>query len=323
MRLRRGFTLVELLVVIAIIGVLVALLLPAVQAAREAARRTQCFNNVKQLGLALQMYHDATGVFPPGHVESGEDGPSYRHQISWLALCLPYLEQGTLANLVDPSDIDPAMNAHTNPAFVPAGRTVIAAFLCTSDPVSAEEIASVPRDDEETLFFAPTNYLGNQGIVCQCRERDCTGMFGHDTQFKMSEITDGTSQTIAIGETLKGDLDPDTIADNYIYSRGAGNANEIETCQAFPSNTADRATVWLGGQPHLNMFSTSRSPNDARTDCKAPNNGCTNFATRSSHPGGAITGFADGSVHFLSDDTSELVMQSLGTREAGDIVDEF
>lgn len=323
MKRKNGFTLVELLVVIAIIGVLVALLLPAVQAAREAARRSQCTNNVKQLGLALQMYHDTHKHFPPGHMESGDSGPTYRHQLSWQSLCLPFLEESNVAALIDLDDIDPTKNAHTNPAFVPAGQTVIASFTCPSDPILAAEVASIARDDAETLFFAPTNYLGNQGIVCQCRTNDCTGMFGHDTKFKMSQITDGTSQTIAIGETLKGDLDPETIDDNYIYLRGSGNANEIETCQDSPPNTADRATAWIGGQPHLNMFSTARPPNDGRIDCKAPNNGCTNFAARSAHPGVAILAFADGSVHTMSDSIEETTMQALGTRSAEDIPGDY
>lgn len=318
----KGFTLVELLVVIAIIGILVALLLPAVQAAREAARRMQCSNNVKQLGLALHMYHDTHGAFPPAHTESGDDGPSYRHQLSWLSLCLPFLEESNVADLIDENDIDPDLNAHKNPAFVPAGRIVIASFTCPSDPISALEVASIPRDDAETLFFAPTNYMGNQGIVCQCRFKECTGMFGHDTHFKMAQITDGTSQTIAIGESLKGDLDPDSLADNYITTRDA-NANDIESCQGYPSNTADKATVWIGGQPHLNMFSTSRPPNDSRTDCKAPNNGCTNFAARSAHPGVAILGFADGSVHIMTDSIDEETIQALGTRAAEDIPGDY
>lgn len=322
MKRSAGFTLVELLVVIAIIGILIALLLPAVQAAREAARRSQCSNHVKQLGLALQMYHDTYKHFPPGHEESGDDGPSYRHQLSWLTLCLPYLEESNIAAMIEPSMIDPTQNAHKNPLLVPAGRQVIATFTCPSDPISAFEVASLPRDTAGTLFFAPTNYLGNQGIVCQCRFKDCSGMFGHDTKFKMSQITDGTSQTIAIGESLKGDLDPDSLEDNYIFTKTA-NANDIDSCQGNPPNTADRASVWIGGQPHLNMFSTSRSPNDPRIDCKAPNNGCTNFAARSAHPGVAILGFADGSVHILTDSIDETTMQALGTRAAEDILDDY
>jgi prepilin-type N-terminal cleavage/methylation domain-containing protein/prepilin-type processing-associated H-X9-DG protein len=306
MRKRAGFTLVELLVVIAIIGVLVALLLPAVQAAREAARRTQCYNNVKQLGLALHMYLDARRTFPPGHLETGTDGPSYRHQLSWLALCLPYLEERNVADLIKLSDIVPGTNAHQNNLFKPAGKNLIGTFMCPSDPIG-----------QMSTDWAPTNYLGNQGTVCDCRGPSCGGMFGHGTYFKIAKITDGTSKTIAIGETLKGDLDTTTLADNYIFSSSA-DANNIDGCQAFASNTADRATVWLGGQPHTNMFSTARSPNDARVDCKGPSNGCTNFATRSAHAGGATVAFADGSVHFLADEMDSTVIQALGTRAAGD-----
>jgi prepilin-type processing-associated H-X9-DG protein len=134
----------------------------------------------------------------------------------------------------------------------------------------------------------------------------------------MSQITDGTSHTIAIGETLKGDLAAESISDNYIFTTSA-DANEIDTCQTFPPNAADRATVWLGGQPHNNMFSTARPPNDPRVDCKAPSNGCTNFAARSAHPGGATIGFADGSTRFLSDSIDEKTMQALGTRMAEDV----
>lgn len=310
MRKREGFTLVELLVVIAIIGVLIALLLPAIQAARESARRTQCFNNSRQLGLGLQMYHDSYGVFPPGHEETGVDGPSYRHQLSWLALILPYLEQKNVADLIRREDIDPAMNAHVNPKFIPAGKNLVDTFICPSDPVG-----------QNSPDWAPTNYLGNQGILCNCRGEDCGGMFGHDTKFRMKDVTDGTSQTIAVAETLKGDLDANTIEDNYIFTSSA-NADDIDSCQSFPANTADRATIWLGGQPHNNMFSTARPPNDPRVDCKAPNHGCSNFAARSAHPGGVVVIFADCSAHFLSNDLTETTMQALGTRSAEDIVHE-
>ncbi|MCA9188236.1 MAG: DUF1559 domain-containing protein [Pirellulaceae bacterium] len=316
-RSHRGFTLVELLVVIAIIGLLVSLLLPAVNAAREAGRRTACINNSRQLGIAITLYHDARGVYPPAHSETGNDGPTYRHQLSWLALCLPYLEEVSLAALIDPNDIDPTVNAHVNPKLVPIGRNVIPTFICPSDGVSAHIVAGTPRDEAGTMFWAPSNYMGNQGIVCNCRFRECSGMFGHGTQFKISQIKDGTSHTIAIGETLKGDLDPDTLEDNYIFTKNA-NADDIDGCQGNVPNTADRATTWIGGQPHLNMFSTSRAPNDSRIDCKAPSNGCTNFAARSAHPGGAVLVFADGSTHFIADAIDEQTMQALGTRANAD-----
>lgn len=311
MRKLRGFTLVELLVVIAIIGILIALLLPAVQAAREAARRAQCTSNLKQIGLALHNYHETHRAFPAGHMESGMDGPSYRHQLGFLAYILPYVEQGNAGDLIDLKLLDVTVSASQNPAFMPAGGTDIATYMCPSDPVS--------RVDED---WAPTNYVGNQGIECECRQRDCTGLFGHGTWMRLADIPDGTSNTIAIGETLKGDMNVDTLGDNYIYDRGA-DASEIDSCQATTPNASDRTTVWLGGHPQHNMFSTNRGPNDPRVDCKAPSNGCTDFSARSAHPEGANLCLADGSVHFLSETIAVDVIHALGTRAGREVVGAF
>lgn len=305
---RRGFTLVELLVVIAIIGVLISLLLPAIQAAREAARRTQCESNVKQLVLGLQNYHGAHGAFPPAHVESGVDGPSFRHQFGWLALMLPFVEEQNTYDLIDFAAVDPALSASQNPAFYAAGGTNVAVYICPSDPVN--------RVDPN---WAPANYVANQGPLCECRGPSCTGMFGHGTAVRISQVTDGTAKTIAVGETLKGDLNPNTLPDNYIATSSA-NASDIASCQSFPPNASDRSTVWLGGHPHQNMFSTARPPNDASVDCRAPNNGCTNFAARGNHASGVNVGFVDGSVHFLSNTIGVTVIQALGTRNQGEIV---
>jgi prepilin-type N-terminal cleavage/methylation domain-containing protein len=202
-RRHSGFTLIELLVVIAIIAILVALLLPAVQQAREAARRTQCKNNLKQLGLALHNYHDAYKMFPAGHMESGWDGPSYRHQFSWLTYMLPYIDQSNVYSLIDFSQIDLSTSAHQNPVFMPAGTVDVATFICPSDPTG--------RNNEE---WAPTNYLGNQGTLCQSRNKEGNGVFGHNSWIRIRDITDGTSQTIAAAEILKGDFNTDSTKDN-------------------------------------------------------------------------------------------------------------
>ncbi|HID78268.1 MAG TPA: DUF1559 domain-containing protein [Planctomycetaceae bacterium] len=176
-------------------------------------------------------------------------------------------------------------------------------------------------------YWAPTNYLANQGIECRCRFERCTGIFGHGTFIRIEQITDGTSQTIATGETLKGDLDVSTLRDNYIFARRGGgvgaNADDIDSCQALAPNASDRATKWLGGQPQNNMLNTSRGPNDPRFDCKAPHNGCTNFSARSAHPGGANFGMADGSVQFISETINLDVMRALGTRAGRETVGGF
>ncbi|MCA9040531.1 MAG: DUF1559 domain-containing protein [Planctomycetaceae bacterium] len=317
-RSRIGFTLVELLVVMAIISILLALLLPAVQTARSSARATACRNNLKQIGIALQTYHDLHRSFPPGHLETGTNGPAYRHEIGLLTYLLPFVEESNTYELIDfneigPSDENPNPNgsASENPAFYEAGGIDVAVFRCPSDPTERVDVT-----------WAPGNYLGNQGPECECRGSDCEGLFGHDTYFNMHDIPDGTTHTIAIGETLIGDLDVDTLEDNYFYRPTGGDASDIDTCQSGVLSRSDRATIWFGGHPQHNMLSTNRPPNDPRFDCIAPNNACSNFAARSAHPGGAFFTYCDGSVHFMGNGVSTEVIQALGSRRGGEIVGE-
>lgn len=312
---RRGFTLIELLVVIAIIAMLIALLLPAVQQAREAARRTQCKNNLKQLGLALHNYADAHKMFPPGHLDSyaikaGTTTLTARHQISWLTYLLPYVDQQNVYGLIDFNQLG-GLTANSNPAFIPAGKTDIAVFICPSDPVG-RFIAD----------WAPANYFASQGNLCDCRDANCSGLFGHNSFTRLAWITDGLSQTIACGESLKGDMNPATIKDNYIFDASA-NAQDVSTCAPFAPNASDRGTAWIGGQAQLNIMATIRTPNDRNFDCIAPNYGCTNFAARSFHVGGAHLTFADGSVHFISENIDLRTYQALGSRAGGDVVGEY
>lgn len=312
---RRGFTLIELLVVIAIIAVLIALLLPAVQQARESARRTQCKNNLKQLGLALHNYADSHGMFPAGHMDTYTDyiSAGARHQFSWLTALLPFIDQGPLYSQINFSDADLLVNANLNPKFAAVASVSVPAFICPSDPV--------PR---VSSTLAPTNYLASQGNRCDCRDQNCSGLFGHSSYARLSSITDGLSQTIACGETLKGDLNPATVPDNYIFTNASGSsATDVSTCQAVAPTASDRATVWFGGQPQFNIMTTIRGPNDRRFDCIAPNYGCTNLAARSAHVGGAHLVFADGSVHFISENIDVTTYQALGSRAGGEVVGDY
>ncbi|HEV8066928.1 MAG TPA: DUF1559 domain-containing protein [Planctomycetaceae bacterium] len=316
MKKRAAFTLIELLVVIAIISVLISLLLPAVQAAREAARRTQCRNNIKQFVLALHNYHDVSRMFPPGHLETGEENPppggqTAQHQIGWLTYLLPFMEQPAVYKLIPFNEVNPKQNINKNTFFFPAAGTVIGMFLCPSDPML------LPGG----LATAPTNYMANQGTDCMCQFNQCSGVFGHSTFTKLAWITDGTSTTIAVSETLRGDNNPATLRDNYIStSSTSANAQDVTTCQAFAPNASDRGLSWIGGQPQYNMFSTNRVPNDVLYDCRAPNYGCTNMAARSTHPGGVVVGMCDGSVQFLSQNIDLATYQALGTKSGGEMV---
>jgi prepilin-type N-terminal cleavage/methylation domain-containing protein/prepilin-type processing-associated H-X9-DG protein len=197
-RISRAFTLIELLVVIAIIGVLVALLLPAVQAAREAARRAQCVNNLKQIGLALHNYESTHQTLPPGYVSSfdatGTDlGPGW----GWASMMLPQIEQATAY-----SSINFSLNVEV-PANLTARLVNVPNFLCPSDRVEPSWPA-VDRDIltgapiREICRVAPSNYVGMNGTSEP--GPDGEGVLFRDSRIAFRDITDGLSQTIAVGE---------------------------------------------------------------------------------------------------------------------------
>ena len=199
---RSAFTIVELLVVITIVGILVALLLPAVQAARGAARRTQCCNNLKQIGLALTNYHDSFGTFPSGYLTGvtpptsavparADTGPGW----GWCSLILPYMEQGAVWNALDfsvPIERAPSIVTQTIPTL-----------LCPSNeltwqwwPAEVLDINGNPTRLICKIAFAP--YVGMLGSNDVSPAGD--GMFFRNSSIRMQDIIDGTSQTIAVGE---------------------------------------------------------------------------------------------------------------------------
>ena len=187
----RGFTLVELLVVIAIIGVLVALLLPAVQAAREAARRTACTNNLRQLGLALQNHHSALGHFPAGIVADNEDFKHGKH--SGFVLLLPYLEQSTLFEQYDLSE------PWTSEANLQVGAARLSMLMCSSNVTEATQ--------QGKISAAPTDYAFSKGpLAYLCDQQPSVGAFDINSDVRIAQITDGTSNTFAMGEAASNAL---------------------------------------------------------------------------------------------------------------------
>jgi len=259
---RTGFTLVELLVVIAIIGILIALLLPAVQAAREAARRSQCTNNLKQICLAVHNYHDTYKSFPTGHIMNPGPGRGW----AWSAMILPFVEQKPLHDQFD---------FEVNPTDAPNDAlmsTVLESFRCPS-------AASTPETkNRDSQTFAITSYAGNCGMFRESfnqnhdRKRK-NGVFLRQDAIKFADITDGTSNTLMMGELIYNDFG----WDGYLYSRVNGSGNP-------------GSTLCL-----VRMARRRINPPDSASQTVRRE------AFASEHPGGAQFGLCDGSVRFISD----------------------
>ncbi|MFM7072532.1 MAG: DUF1559 domain-containing protein [Planctomycetota bacterium] len=289
---RSAFTLVELLVVIAIIGVLVALLLPAVQAAREAARRMKCSNNLKQLGLAVANYEAAIGVYPTGRV--GCDGitnlpcgsdPNWRRVgTSAFVLLLPMCEQQPLYDQIDFTtglySIQFVMNAQ-NQAVV-KGRPPF--VICPSDTTQPDRDVGGFRAGTSSYAMVHGVLGPDQGISGALKV-DNTGIFMYKNTYAQKDITDGTSAMLIFGETYDGHL-------------------------------AEVANTWSAGSRHESMRSTVNPPNTGpgKGIYTAPYGPRLNGAFASRHPTGCMFAFADGHVSFISQNINISTYRSLATR---------
>jgi len=270
---RLAFTLVELLVVIAIIGVLVALLLPAVQAAREAARRTQCSNNLKQIGLGLHNYHDVLKTFPSGFVaNSSSDGNGW----GWGAFILPYIEQKSLYDALEVSKVKVPTTATT------LTKTRIDAYRCPSD-VGPD--VNTHRGNHGTSNYAGVAGASSDGGVIDGTNNN--GLFFRNSRIGMHSITDGTSNTLAVGE------------------------------RAYNSNPWNGA-VWVGRSTgYANHLWVLWDNADHRLK------GTYQWAFSSLHPGGVQFVLADGSVRFLSETIDGTTLRRLAQRNDGQVLGEF
>jgi prepilin-type N-terminal cleavage/methylation domain-containing protein/prepilin-type processing-associated H-X9-DG protein len=335
---RRAFTLIELLVVIAIIAVLVSLLLPAVQQAREAARRTQCKNNLKQIGLALHNYEGSVKTFPPNLVPGGNFNYSAGN---WgvLAFLSPYLDQTTIYNLMNLNAPTYAPSPPYNiadPNNAIAAAILVPSFLCPSD--QAQSLGG----DYGVANLAPSNYCASQGSGVYASGNgspyQSNGVMFANSRVRIADITDGTTNTACMSESVLGSgtqsvfggSPPGPPQTTYGYLLTFQSSLDDASCAA-PSawNYADlRQFLWYSGEMRNTAYNHYYTPNSKNYDCitNAAALGYTAIgwkAARSRHAGGVNLLLCDGSTRFVSDTVNVTTWRSLATRNGGEVLREF
>jgi prepilin-type N-terminal cleavage/methylation domain-containing protein len=304
-----GFTLVELLVVIAIIGVLVALLLPAVQSARESARRMSCQNNLKQFSLSLLSFHDTYKNFPPAYARSDPNKPGATTfgtpGWGWGTYILPYIEQKPL---FDTFNIEANRLDGSAATKVPA-QTVLKIFRCGSD--------SGPKLNANRFDYATSNYVAVFGALYDqasvggpvnagSMPNANTGMFGPNSTVRIAEITDGTSNTVLIAEMSYG-------------PNGQKDANGV--------NRKYNGAIWVGvpdeggnGSNVSNMLSLCGFVAGANVRFRKPNTGDSSNCISSSHVNGTQFAVADGSVKFVNQNADGKMLDGIADRADGSTI---
>ncbi len=314
---RRAFTLIELLVVIAIIAVLIALLLPAVQQAREAARRTQCKNNLKQLGLALHNYHDTYRGFPMGKTSP--------NSMSTHPRLLPFLDQTPMFNLIDFN----YAASHANNT-VPR-NTTLAAFLCPSDSDQMPALAG-GRNNYYTntgtgvLNASPSTVVGNPNYGMPA----ANGVFYENSFTRMGHVSDGTSNTAMMSERQLGDGSnslstraTDTFQPGT-YPNTADEARDqcrlVNVADLTKQGKSNGGVPWLTPDHTTTYYYHTLTPNDL--SCMYPPGRIATTAN-SKHTGGVHVLLCDGSVRFVSSNIDLGIWRAIGTREGGEIIGDF
>lgn len=332
---RTGLTAIEVLVGITIVGLLAALLLPAVESSRESARRNECVNHLRQIGIACAAHQAARGVFPS--TERVTSSPQHKRTISPHAFLLPYLEQGPLyaqVNLDEPGNYT-SLGSPGN-SGLPASavndqvlKAPIAVFLCPSDN---------PRPGANNyranMGLAPIFYGLNSPPASPAEAAEVAswkGAFRPGRRYTPSDFADGLSNTAFFSERLIGGLDPATFnpardywyTSQYILTGADAEAACLSLTAYDPPHFAYSGTTWLFGGFNQTWYLHWVGPNWITPDCAVyqKSGGPGTYAARSFHPGGVNVLFGDGASRFLSENTEIRIWRALGTRSGHEAVD--
>lgn len=335
---RRGFTLVELLVVIAIIGVMVGLLLPAVQAAREAARRMSCSNNLRQIALATHNY-ESTYKMIPAMMGTSTYSPQAR--------ILPFIEQAAMSDRIDftiPLILPPAWQSRYNPVVRDLVSQPISTFQCPSE--AGMPMFAINFADGTTGQTAGGNYMfsNGNGVGTNYDDRYRTnGMVFENSWTRFRDVTDGMSNTVLMAETVLGDqvIGPDpsptrphrraaswggttSVAGAPGFITGGSvisdpDLNALFQGGTFTSYRGTRGEAWIRGVPFAVVVNGYLPPNSPIPDVSMHGRGF--FAARSYHPGGAMHALVDGSIRFITDSNDLIVHRAIYSRDGGEVVE--